>query len=66
MLLRKAVESSRGQATEVRSGALAEKLSSYAGILASQGCLDTALHYLGDSSEVWTYFNRQIVLGNGL
>jgi len=52
MLLRKAVEYSRGQASEIGSGALADKLSNYAGILAAQGCLDTALRYLGESSEV--------------
>ncbi|XP_052766437.1 protein transport protein Sec31A-like isoform X3 [Mya arenaria] len=51
MLLRKAVEFSRGQATEIGTGALADKLSSYGGILAAQGCLDTALRYLGESSE---------------
>ena len=52
MLLRKAVEYSRGQAPEIRTGLLAEKLSSYASLLAAQGSLDTALKYLGDSSEV--------------
>lgn len=52
MLLRKAVEMSRGQAPEITTGVLADKLSDYAGILAAQGCLDTALRYLGDSSEV--------------
>lgn len=51
MLLRKAVEMSRGQAPEITTGVLAEKLSDYAGILAAQGCLDTALRYLGDSAE---------------
>ena len=52
MILRKAVEYSRGQAPEIRSGKLAEKLSGYASILAAQGSLETALKYLGDSSEV--------------
>ena len=52
MLLRKAVEYSRGQAPEIRTGLLAEKLSNYASLLAAQGSLETALKYLGDSSEV--------------
>ena len=52
MLLRKAVETSRGQAPEITTGVLADKLSNYAEILAAQGRLDTALRYLGDSSEV--------------
>ena len=52
MLLRKAVESCRGQVSEVGTGALADKLTSYAGILAAQGSLDTALRYLGESTEV--------------
>ncbi|XP_053393357.1 protein transport protein Sec31A-like isoform X1 [Mercenaria mercenaria] len=51
MLLRKAVETSRGQAPEITTGIVADKLSEYAGILSSQGCLDTALRYLGESSE---------------
>lgn len=51
MLLRKAVEASRGHAPEITTGVLAEKLSDYAGILAAQGCLDTALRYLGESQE---------------
>jgi len=51
MLLRKAVEHSRGQAPEISSGLLSQKLSNYASILAAQGRLDTALRYLGDSQE---------------
>ncbi|KAL4240586.1 Protein transport protein Sec31A [Mactra antiquata] len=51
MVLRKAVETSRGQAPEITTGVLADKLSGYAGILAAQGRLDTALRYLGDSQE---------------
>ncbi|XP_060599891.1 protein transport protein Sec31A-like [Ruditapes philippinarum] len=52
MLLRKAVETSRGHAPEITTGVLADKLSNYAEILAAQGRLDTALRYLGESSEV--------------
>jgi hypothetical protein len=52
MILRKAVELSRGQAQDISSGFLADKLSQYAGILAAQGSLNTAINYLGESNEV--------------
>lgn len=51
MVLRKAVEVSRGTAPAVSGGALAEKLSQYAGLLAAQGSLSTALTYLNNSSD---------------
>ncbi|RUS90571.1 hypothetical protein EGW08_001659 [Elysia chlorotica] len=51
MVLRKAVEVSRGTAPAVSGGALADKLSQYAGLLAAQGSLSTALTYLNNSSD---------------
>ncbi|KAL5017881.1 hypothetical protein ScPMuIL_003603 [Solemya velum] len=51
-MLRKAVELSRGQVPQITTGRLAEKLSCYAGILAAQGSLDTAIRYLGSSNEL--------------
>ena len=52
MILRKAVEAASGQSHQVSTGPLAEKLSQYAGLLASQGSLGIAMNYLGDSQEV--------------
>ena len=52
MVLRKAVEVSRGTSPAVSGGALADKLSQYAGLLAAQGSLTTALTYLNNSSDV--------------
>lgn len=52
MLLRKAVELSRGSAPNVSGGALAEKLSEYSSLLAAQGSLSTALSYLNNSTDV--------------
>lgn len=52
MVLRKAVESATGQAPEISGGVLTEKLSQYAGLLAAQGNLQTAVNYLGNSREV--------------
>ncbi len=52
MILRKAVETVRGEALEVSSGPLAQKLSQYAELLAAQGSLQTAINYLGSSAEV--------------
>ena len=52
MLLRKAVELSRGAAPNVSGGALAEKLSEYSSLLAAQGSLSTALAYLNNSTDV--------------
>lgn len=51
MLLRKAVELSRGQVTDISGGLLAEKMNEYASLLAAQGSLDTAVRYLGNSTE---------------
>ncbi|PVD39523.1 hypothetical protein C0Q70_02157 [Pomacea canaliculata] len=50
MILKKAVEASRGQTAEC-GDALSERLSMYAGMLASQGNLATAAVYLGNSSN---------------
>lgn len=52
MILRKAVALSRGYEPDVTSGILANKLNNYSSLLAAQGSLDTALRYLGDSTEV--------------
>ncbi|KAH9518587.1 Protein transport protein Sec31A [Bulinus truncatus] len=51
MILRKAVELSRGTVPNVSGGALAEKLSQYAGLLAAQGNLAPALNYLNNTSD---------------
>ena len=51
MLLRKAVEM-QGSTGDVSGGALAEKLSKYAELLAAEGSLATAANYLGNSQEV--------------
>jgi protein transport protein SEC31 len=52
MLLRKAVEVSLGQVTDISGGLLAEKMNDYASLLAAQGSLDTAVRYLGNSTDV--------------
>ncbi|XP_033744006.1 protein transport protein Sec31A-like isoform X4 [Pecten maximus] len=52
MVLRKAVALSRGQEEEVSTGLLANKLNGYASLLAAQGSMDTAMRYLGNSTEV--------------
>lgn len=46
MILKKAVERERRLLIDSGSSVLAEKLSKYAEILASQGCLETAMGYL--------------------
>ncbi|XP_021375424.1 protein transport protein Sec31A-like isoform X2 [Mizuhopecten yessoensis] len=51
MVLRKAVSLSRGQEQEVTKGLLANKLNGYASLLAAQGSMETAMRYLGNSSE---------------
>ncbi len=51
-MLRKAVEVAQGRAQQIAPGALAERMSEYAGLLAGQGSLHTAVSYLGSSSEV--------------
>jgi len=50
MVLQKAAER-RGRESTVTNGLVASKLVQYATLLASQGCLATALNYLGDSTE---------------
>ena len=50
MLLRHAVEG--GQGNSSAGGALAQKLSQYAELLAAEGSLATAATYLGNSQEV--------------
>ena len=52
MVLRKAVEMAQGRAHQIAPGVLADKMSEYAGLLAGQGSLYTAMSYLGSSNEV--------------
>ena len=49
VFLRKAVEQERKQFGATSSNVLAERLRVYANLLASQGCLGTALGYLQQS-----------------
>lgn len=51
MMLRKAVELSQGSDSSITQGLVAGKLTTYASILAAQGCLETAMNYLGKSTE---------------
>ncbi|BFZ17823.1 hypothetical protein BsWGS_20864 [Bradybaena similaris] len=51
MILRKAVELSRGAVPGVSGGVLADKLSQYAGLLAAQGSIAAALTYLSNTSD---------------
>lgn len=51
MMLRKSIERLRNSEVAVQSSILAEKLTSYAGILAAEGSLATAMTYLPDNSE---------------
>jgi len=51
MILRKAGEHSGQVSSTIDGGALATKLVQYASLLASQGCLETALHFLGETSN---------------
>lgn len=50
MILKKAAEM-WGRDANIGGGSLAGKMIEYASILASQGCLDTALNYLKDSND---------------
>ncbi|KAM6951508.1 protein transport protein Sec31A [Aplochiton taeniatus] len=50
MILRKSIERLRGEVS-VQSPVLAEKLTHYAGLLASQGSLATAMTYLPEDSD---------------
>lgn len=68
MILKKAVEASRGQTAEC-GDALSERLSLYAGMLASQGNLATAAVYLGNSSNdvssrSFVHFNKIVYILN--
>ena len=51
MVLRQAVERSQGSGSSVVGALLAEKMSQYSSLLASQGSLDTALAYLPDNTN---------------
>ncbi|KAL2078571.1 hypothetical protein ACEWY4_026256 [Coilia grayii] len=51
MILRKSIERLRSGEVAVQSPVLAEKLTHYAGLLASQGSLATAMSYLPDTSD---------------
>lgn len=64
MILKRAVELSRGQPSEISAGFLAEKLNRYASLLAAQGSIDTAMKYVGNANEVSieTYDNTCIFI----
>ncbi|XP_068610955.1 protein transport protein Sec31A [Brachionichthys hirsutus] len=51
MMLRKSIERLRGGEVAVQSPILAERLTCYAGILAAEGSLATAMSYLPDRSD---------------
>ncbi|XP_063077508.1 protein transport protein Sec31A [Engraulis encrasicolus] len=51
MILRKSIERLRNGEVAIQSPVLAEKLTHYAGLLASQGSLATAMGYLPDTSD---------------
>lgn len=51
MMLRKSIERLRNSEVSVQSPILAEKLTRYAGILAAEGSLSTAMAYLPENSE---------------
>uniref|UniRef100_A0A7N6AM83 Protein transport protein Sec31A n=1 Tax=Anabas testudineus TaxID=64144 RepID=A0A7N6AM83_ANATE len=51
MMLRKSIERLRNSEVPVQSPILAEKLSCYAGILAAEGSLSTAMSYLPENSD---------------
>uniref|UniRef100_A0A672YMA6 SEC31 homolog B, COPII coat complex component n=1 Tax=Sphaeramia orbicularis TaxID=375764 RepID=A0A672YMA6_9TELE len=51
MMLRKSIERLRNSEVAVQSPILAEKLTRYAGILAAEGSLSTAMSYLPENSE---------------
>lgn len=51
MMLRKSIERLRNSEVAVQSPVLAEKLTCYAGILAAEGSLSTAMTYLPDNSD---------------
>lgn len=51
MMLRKSIERLRNSEVAVQSPILAEKLTCYAGILAAEGSLATAMTYLPDNAN---------------
>lgn len=51
MMLRKSIERLRNCEVAVKSPILAEKLTCYAGILAAEGSLTTAMTYLPENSD---------------
>lgn len=51
MMLRKSIERLRNSEVAVQSPILAEKLTCYAGILAAEGSLATAMSYLPENSD---------------
>lgn len=51
MMLRKSIERLRNSKVTVQSPILAEKLTCYAGILAAEGSLATAVTYLPENSD---------------
>lgn len=50
MMLRKSIERLRNSEVDIQSPILAEKLTSYAGILAAEGSLAIAMTYLPENS----------------
>lgn len=61
MMLRKSIERLRNSEVAVQSPILAEKLTCYAGILAAEGSLSTAMTYLPENSDQvgWPNFQHQ-------
>lgn len=59
MMLRKSIERLRNSEVAVQSPILAEKLTCYAGILAAEGSLATAMTYLPENTDQVrsTFFN---------
>lgn len=51
MMLRKSIERLRNSEVAVQSPILAEKLTHYAGILAAEGSLSTAMSYLPEDTD---------------
>lgn len=51
MVLRQAVENSQGGVAPAMGDLLAEKMSQYADLLASQGSLQTAISYLPTNTD---------------
>lgn len=50
-MLRKSIERLRNSEVAIKSPVLAERLTCYAGILAAEGSLSTAMSYLPDHSD---------------